>query len=205
MIRELATNSRSILFSGNNYSDEWKAEAKKRGLPIHQTTADAIEVFNSPESVKFLTTTGVLSEEEVRSRYNIMLDRYCITNEIELSLTKEMVQQYSLPAIEKQLQRCQSILAATQTEVLKTALKKRTNELETVFAETISQLSAFEELLAKAHQIDDHGVRRTFIAREALPAAEKLRATADRIEYMVADEFWSLPRYRDMLFSNVVR
>lgn len=205
LIRELAINAKPILFSGNNYSEEWKVEAKKRGLPIHQTTADAIEVFKDVEATKFLSTTGVLSEDEVRSRYNIMLDRYCITNEIELSILKEMVQQHSLPAIEKQLQRSHAILAGAQTEALKTSLKKRTTELETVFAETLTQLATFEEIITKAHKIEDHSERCTFIAREATPAAEKLRTAADRIEYMVADEYWELPRYRDMLFSNVVR
>src|SRR6185503_6316241 len=116
LIRELISANSNILFSGNNYSAEWRAEAKRRGLPIIDSAADAFAVWNDEKATEFLVSTKTLSREEIASRYNIYMERYVKTLEIEVETTAEMVSEYIVPAVEKQLARSFEVAAGARTE-----------------------------------------------------------------------------------------
>lgn len=130
LIRELVIESKNILFSGNNYSQEWRAEAKKRGLPIIDSCAEGFAVWRDESKTAFLAKTKVLSHDEIVSRYNVNIERYVKTLEIEFETGLELVREYAIPAIEGQLAQSYALLSAVKSEVLKGSLGKRVALLE---------------------------------------------------------------------------
>lgn len=204
MIREICKETRSIRFEGNGYSKEWRAEAKKRGLPILNTTADALEVMKNKKSTQFLVDMKVLSAEEIASRYHINVERYVKTLDIEFDTLVEMVKGHVVPSLEKQLIQMGAATEAMKSPALKKLHKARQDEVESVLADILSAMNKLEKLLDKSHAIGDEAKRMWDIVENLVPASQDLRKAADFAERMVADELWTLPKYREMLFSNTL-
>ncbi len=205
LVRELISESKNILFSGNNYSAEWREEAKRRNLPIIDSAADAFAIWNDEKATEFLVATKVLSREEIVSRYNVQLERYIKTMEIELDTTVALINEYVVPAVEKQLERTYNVQRDVKNDNLKSALGRRTATLETAFADLLQQCDALKRSVDKLADTHDEAAKVAHIVRECKPAAAKLRAVADRAEQEVADELWTLPKYREMLFHHSVK
>jgi len=204
LVRELVKESRTIRFDGNNYSDEWKAEATKRGLPILSTTPEALEVWHNAKSVQFLIDAKVLTKEEIHSRFHVAVERYNKTLQIELATLSELVTGYVIPAVEKQLSLSQAAMAGLVSPTGKGAQKARMAELEKTYAEILAALEGLNGALSKAEGVADEVARMKALAGDVLPVARKLREAADAAEKLVADEFWALPKYREMLFANTL-
>ncbi len=203
-VKEIAIETKAIRFEGNGYSKEWRAEAKKRGLPILNTTPEALKVFNNKKATQFLVDTKVLSAEEIASRFHINVERYVKTLDIENMTLAELVKGSVIPAVEKQLIQAGNAHAVLKSATLKKAHKSRFEELEKTFADILKNLETFEKLLGKSQALHDEVARMDLIVSQVVPAAEKLRAACDYAETQVSDEFWSLPKYREMLFSNTL-
>jgi len=103
LIREVLKETKPVRFEGNNYSDEWKAEAKRRGLPTLDTTPAAVQVLEDERAWQFLVDQGVLNAEEVRARYNISLERYIKEIDMEAATLLELTDTHVLPAVETEL------------------------------------------------------------------------------------------------------
>jgi len=204
LIRELTRESKAIRFEGNNYSLEWQKEAAKRNLPILNSTAEALEVLNSPKSVEYLVRRKVLSEAELASRYHIAVERYNKTVEIELATLAELVTTYVVPAIEKQLTRSAAAESAISIEEAKIQHKLRLARLSKVYGNVLTELAALENMIHAMHAHEDESKRMSALAKEAMPAGRRLREAADMAEGLVADELWPLPKYREMLFMNTL-
>ncbi len=204
LIRELVKGSKAIRFEGNNYSAEWQAEAKKRGLPILASTVDALDVWHDAKATDFLIKTSVLTKEEITSRHHVGIERYNKTLQIELNTLAEMVTQFVVPTVEKQIVHSHAALSVLTVTPAKQAQQARVGALETVYAECLKQLEALNEINAKVAADEDEQKRMKRIASEALPVAAKLRDAADRAELLVADDLWPLPKYREMLFANQI-
>ena len=204
LIKQIVKETKNIRFSGNGYSDEWKTEAKKRGLPILNTTPDAIEVFKDKKAVQFLVDTNVLTSEEIASRYHISVERYVKTLEIEHLALIELTQSYVIPALEKQI--CKTGQAHTMITSKTTAKlhEARTITLDQVFGKVLSELEKFETLVEKSQKIHDEEKRMWDIVEVVQPATFKLRAACDEAEKIVADELWPLPKYREILLANTL-
>jgi glutamine synthetase len=205
LVRELISESKNILFSGNNYSAEWREEAKRRNLPIIDSAADAFAIWNDEKAAEFLVAAKVLSREEIVSRYNVQLERYIKTMEVELDTTVALVNEYVVPAVEKQLERTYNVQRDVKNDNLKSALGRRTATLETAFADLLQQCDALKRSLDKLADTHDEAAKVAHIVRECKPAAAKLRAASDRAEQEVADELWTLPKYREMLFHHSMK
>jgi glutamine synthetase len=201
LIREYLKASRPVRFEGNNYSAEWQAEAKKRGLPVLNSTAEALQVWAQPKSVEFLQRTKVLSKDEVHSRYHVAVERYNKTLLIEHHTLAELVNTHVIPAIETQLRHSSATLAAMTTASAKSAMQKRIGALETTFAELTSALDTLKGTLDKVAKLTDEVEAMKFIASDVTPGARKVRDAADSAETQVADGLWPLPKYREMLFA----
>lgn len=197
-IRETVQKHKAILFSGNNYSEEWKAEAKKRGLPILSSTPEALDVYTKESSVAFLVEQGVLSKEELAARHAVAVERYVKTVEIELTTLCEMVREYVVPAVERQ------ILQTAQIGSAGAPHDRRLADLKAVYLEILTQLEALAGHLKETGDIHEETARMRALATKALPAGQKLRAAADKAELAVADDLWPLPKYREMLFANII-
>jgi glutamine synthetase len=204
LIRTLAKESKAVRFEGNNYSVEWQKEAKKRGLPVLSSTAEAIELYRNPKSIEFLINTKTLSADEIESRYHIAVERYVKTLEIELNTLAEMVNVSVIPAIEVQLVRTAETGKTLTSAPLKKLHAERSQALEAYFEEALRQLKSLHEIMGTIHGMESESEKMKALATEAVPVANKLRTACDSAEGVVADELWPLPKYREMLFSHVI-
>jgi glutamine synthetase len=198
LIREVIKESKPIRFEGNNYSDDWKAEAKKRGLPNLVTTPEALEVLENSKSWKFLVDQKVLSDVEVKSRYNIMLERYIKQLEMEAATLLEMVDTHVLPVVETDLSRISDMIARVGgTPKLNTA---RLGEMAKLYNDLVDSRTKLDQEFAKVRAIHDEAKKAKELSTRVLPAMQELRNLADDAEGKVADELWVLPKYREILF-----
>lgn len=201
MIRMYLKESRKVRFDGNGYSQEWRDEAASRGLPILRSTADAIEVYKDIKKTAFLSEMKVLSPEEILSRYHISVERYVKTIDIEIDTLLEMVQTLVVPAVEKQLM----VLATAHQNIVSSTLKKhhaaRNQKLEATFEAILSLQDELTRLAESTNRLQDESARMKKLAQEVQPLSFRLREACDQAERLVSDEFWPLPKYREMLFA----
>ena len=202
LVRKVVKETKTIRFSGNGYSDEWKAEAKKRGLPILNTTPDALEVLKDKKLTQFLVDTKVLTREEIESRYHIAVERYVKTLDIEHTALLEMASTYVIPAMEKQLIMLAEANAAATSVTLKKAHKARTADFEKVFADILAKYESFKAMVEKSRKGTDEHKRMWDIVEDLQPASFELRASIDEGELLVSDELWPFPKYREMLLAH---
>ncbi|HEX4925110.1 MAG TPA: glutamine synthetase III [Bdellovibrionales bacterium] len=204
LVRQLVLETKAVRFEGNGYSDEWKAEAKKRGLPILSSSAEALEMLNDTKATNFLVETKVLTREEIASRYHIAVERYVKTLEIEMGTLGELVNSYVIPAVEKQLTALNATHAGLTAAPVKALHLKRVKALEECLGDVMGGLEKLEDVLTKIRSSHDEAGKMRMLAKDAQPVAAALRAAADRAETLVADEYWPLPKYREMLFANTL-
>jgi glutamine synthetase len=204
LIRVIVKETKAVRFEGNGYSDEWKAEAKKRGLPILSTSAEALEVYKDEKAISFLIEQKVLSKEEIHSRYHINVERYVKTLDIEISTLAEIVSGFVIPAIEKQLTALNAAHGAITLSSLKKMHLERIKTLEGVFEEVLNGLETVNDTLEKIRMMPDETAKMEAFATTGQKATSKLRDAADRSERLIADELWPLPKYREMLFANTL-
>lgn len=202
LIREIVKDTKKIRFSGNGYSDEWKTEAKKRGLPILNTTPEALVTFKDKKAVKFLVDSQVLSQEEIDSRFHIMVERYIKTLEIEHITLLELAETFILPSIEKQLLQSRAAENTMQSKSLKKIFNARTQELESAFESLLKNIDAFKKVFEKSQAIHNEEKRMFEIMETVQPASFKLRLACDEIEKIISDDLWPLPKYREILLAN---
>lgn len=204
LIRELVKETKAIRFSGNGYSDEWKKEAKKRGLPILNNTPEALRVFGNKKEVQFLIDTKVLTAEELESRYHIALERYVKTLEIEHLTLLEMTQTLVIPTVEKSLAPLYDLQKSIKNATLK---KQMTNKIKTIEENLSKIIKSFDQvqiLIAKLHKLKTEEEKSLFIVQNIQPACFELREYCDKAESMTADELWPLPKYREILLAHTV-
>ncbi len=202
LIRIVVKETKSIRFSGNGYSDEWKAEAKKRGLPILNTTPDALEVLTDKKATQFLIDMKVLSKEEIDSRYHIAVERYVKTLDIEHTSLLELTSTYIIPTLETQMTLLGAANEAISLPALKKSHKARVAEFEQVFSDVLNRFEAFKNKVEKSRKNNDENKRMWEIMEDLQPASFKLRDAVDAAELMVADDLWPLPKYREMLLAH---
>ena len=197
VIKEIMDAHDAVVFNGDGYSEEWHLEAEKRGLPNLKTTPDSLPVLTSPEVVKLFTTYGVFSEAELASRKEIYLEQYVKTIQTEAALVVRMAKTIIFPAAV----RYQGELAATCASLKAIGHDYKMTALECVTAklrELQEKVAAFEKTLE--HGADDILAEAKFMCCTVLPAMAEIRAVADELEAVVADDLWSLPSYQEMLF-----
>ncbi len=189
VVREAVKETKAVRFEGNNYAAEWVKEARRRGLLNLRTSPEALEQMVTPEARAFLTRSGVFSEAEIESRFHVKMERYVKDIEIEVDALRNLVAAHVLPAAYKQLG-----LIAGSAKSRGAALKRLqalVDELEKAgtVLQTLSDKGQSLGLEKKAH----------LYAEKVVPAMAAVREASDHIEESVADEFWTLPKYAEML------
>ncbi|MBV8130767.1 MAG: glutamine synthetase III [Planctomycetaceae bacterium] len=201
LLQAAVKESKSVLFNGDNYSEAWQIEAERRGLPNRRTTIDSLPDLVSPKAVALFTKYGVLSERELHSRYEIFLESYHKTINIESQLTIQIAQRMILPAaLRHQAQVAEAIanLKATGATVPKTQsalLNELVGAIENLQSATDQLTEAVEEP-PRGDSLDLAKHSRDVI----IPAMSAVRAAGDQLETLVADDLWPLPTYQEMLF-----
>ena len=200
--RSLAKHRR-IIFGGNGYSAEWEEEAARRGLANHRTTAEALPCFVDPKSIELFCQMGVMSETEVRSRYEVKLEKYNKLMNIETRVMKRMAYRDYLPAISEYAadvaDRITSIKTALPAADV-THLEESLNIILKGMKEASEALTALNDLHDEAEAIADEQERANFYAARIIPAMDALRAPIDRLENFVDCQYWPVPTYNDILF-----
>jgi Uncharacterized protein related to glutamine synthetase len=202
LIQETIQKHKRIIFNGNNYSDEWVQEAEKRGLFNLTTTVEALPVFIAPKNVALFTKHMVLTEAEIRSRYEILLENYCKTLHIEALTMIDMVKKRVIPA---------SIRYQNDIAVLWDR-KKAGDIPQTLEAYLLTKLSALSGMLLNKLEELEHGVLEGKGDRDLLATAEfyrytifakmsELRLVVDELETLVGKNYWELPTYAELLHS----
>lgn len=200
VVRKFLENSKSIRFSGDNYSNEWVKEAKKRGLPNLEKSLDAFKSFTSETTVRAFE--GILTAQELKSRYEILAENYGLTVNIEANLMIDMFKTQVLPAALKQLNLFAESIHHVSRYVQKSSTKNLQKMLTDLNALVEKALVCQEKLIAakeKAKKLS--GVKQAEeFCRCVQPEMEAFRKVVDSIEGYVEDSQWPLPKYRELLF-----
>ena len=206
LISNLYSESKEKLYSGNSYSREWLEQADKKNLFSPKNTLDAISILLDKDKTKFLVDMKVLNEDEIYSRYRVRLEKYIKKIEIENSILSEMSVEFIIPAIEKQLTSSIPVLRECTTNTLREKQSKRVTEIEEILSgiiDSTEKLRDFVENPVSVEEIELKDVEQYIEGSKVL--VEKLRSYADRAESIVSDEYWQLPKYRELLFSHRMR
>jgi len=186
--------NKQVLFEGNGYSEEWHAEAARRGLPNNRTTVDALPVLTTDQAKAVFAKFGVLSERELSSRVDIFWERYVKVQNIEANCALDMARTMVLPATARYL----GILAAAGDSRGIASVSAHVSGLTDALVDAIAALEAAQHHAHDAGSIEAEA--RAFVD-EVIPAQEALRLVADELETLVDDELWPLPKYRELLFQ----
>jgi len=192
-VREAVVSTKAVRFEGNNYAAEWVEEARRRGIPNLRTSPEALAELVKPEAKEFMARMKVFSEAETEARYHVRMERYVKDVEIEIEALKSIVTGHVLPAAYKQLA---LVGAAGSSKTAKDVLSRMDAALDAV----TSKVAALQAAADRASGEADLARKSRLLADEVVPAMAALREASDRIEEMVADEFWTLPKYSEMLF-----
>jgi len=199
-IKYAAKESKNIRYEGNCYSDEWVEEAERRGLTIANTTPEALELFLIPEHRELFSGLGIMTDREITAYYDIRLEQYVNTLDIEMSVLSSMIWEGVLPAISRQMLLEKDSLAALEGLSLEgrdqwsTQIKTLGN-LKCDLMETITRLADVRESVQNA----DTEEKARVYTEKALPVFEKARSLCDRSEQYIAHDLWPYPKYRELL------
>ena len=202
-IKHTLRDHQRIIFNGDGYSEEWEAEAARRGLANHRTTADALPCFVDQKSIDLFGEFGVLTETEVRSRYEVKLEKYNKIMNIEIRAMKRLVRRDYLPAINRYAAKLangitaiRGVLPDGDTSFMEDKLRK----LVSGAAEINVQLEKLHGLHRASLEIEDQQERANMNAHEIVPVMDALRAAVDAMEIIVEREAWPVPTYNEILF-----
>jgi glutamine synthetase len=187
--RSYAAN-KQIVFDGDGYSEEWHAEAERRGLLNLRTTPDALPYLIHDDVETVFSNYGVLSKRELESRYEVLLEQYVTKLNIEAETAAAIARTMIVPAAARYI----AVLTAAQ-------LAELAGEVEGVLQTTLDALRALESTnLEENHPGGDILKQAEYVRDTTVPAMEAVRSGVDELEKLVADDLWPLPKYSEILF-----
>lgn len=201
LVRETVIATEAIRFEGNGYSPEWVVEAEKRGLAHLRNTPEALNAFTYPSTKSLFIEQNVLSDAEVHSRHHVNIERYLKKVEIEIDTMRTLVDSYVIPAVSTylgDLAKSASSLAKI-TGVDKTTTESSVKKVAELLKETSDKRSAMESAYQACQSSGEEAKAKAF-AERVLPTMHALRDVCDRLEVVVGNAYWPLPKYREMLF-----
>ncbi len=204
LLKRTIRDHRRIIFNGNNYSEEWVAEAERRGLSNHKSTPEALPAFVAEKNLELFEKHHILTRDEAYSRYEINLDNYSKVLNIEALTMLEMARRDILPAVTGYVRTLSDTVVAKRQacpdascEMEKTLIQKLSGLTASLFRET----EALEKCIAAAKSVEDKQGQAEAYRDLVLTKMEQVRTVADEMEvYMPKDE-WPFPTYGDLLFS----
>ena len=202
IIRRCMKEHGRIVFNGNNYSDEWVKEAKRRGLLNLPTTVDCLALLDSPENVALFERHGVLTEEEIKSRKDILIENYSKLITIEGNTMLDMAEKDILPAVttyEKEL--AETVAALADAGVASPSQKSTLKLLNKLYSEASAAIKSLKAALEKGKSAESWSGYGIICRDEIIPAMNALRAACDGMEIHTAKKYWPFPTYGDLLFS----
>src|SRR5258705_823069 len=186
LLREVFQETTAIRFEGNNYSDEWRKEAGKRGLPNYPDTPTAIAAMADARRTSFLRELGIFNERELASRLNVSLERYIKTVELEAETMVEMLSTQVVPAGEKQLISTSAAAAAAKAAGI--SIDCRLRQVAPALHDTVSPLGDLKHLPHGMDEMHDESAEARYLSDMGRPAMRLGRGGADRVEHQRQDD-----------------
>jgi glutamine synthetase len=207
VIKEYIKLSKPIRFDGNGYSDEWKLEAAKRGLDCETSVPKIYDAYTTKQSVELFTKTGVFTEKELHARNEVKWDTYTKKIQIEARVLGDMIISSVIPVATKY----QSLLLDSVTKMETVFGKEKALKLSEKTLQSIEQISehiavlnnSVEEMVNArkvANKIESEKDKAIAYHDTVLPFFDTIRYHADKLELLIDDEMWPLPKYRELLF-----
>ena len=205
VIREYIVSSEKVLFEGNNYSEEWEKEAKKRGLPNVKTTPLALDALVTEKAKHLFESNNVLSHVELEARHEIELEKYVKKVQIEARIMGELCTSHILPpAFKYQNTLIQNIIGMKEIGLKEPAFSNQKAILEKIsehISEISSQVSKMIDARKKANALTDSRAKAVAYCDDVKGAFfDKIRYHVDKLEVLIDDSEWLLPKYREILF-----
>ena len=209
VIKRYIGESKKIRFEGNNYSEEWINEAKKRGLNNITNTPEALKALLSEKAVHLFEGCNVLTKRELDARYDIQLENYTKKIQIEARVIGDIAKNHIIPtAIKYQNTLIKNVKGLKDVLDSKTFVKLSRNQLQTIkeisqhVEEIKDKVTYMVEERKKANRIDDQAEKALAYNKNVFPHLDEIRYHVDELELMVDDELWPLPKYRELLFNK---
>ena len=203
LLKEAIKKHKRVIFNGNGYTDEWIAEAEKRGLYNYKSTPDVLPVFVEDKNVKLFTKHHIFTESEIKSRYEILLENYSKTIHIEAKTMLDMVNHQFMPALLETLDKALTVAAKKKKVCESISCKTETAIIEMLSASydaIYDAVQALAEDTEKVESMSDELAAAKFYQATILEDMSKLRALADAAEEMIPDGVLPYPSYADILF-----
>ena len=205
VIRDVMRDHRRIIFNGNNYSQEWLEEAANRGLLNIRDSVAAAEAIISRKTVELFEHYSILNRKELEARYEIRMDNYAKTVNIEARTMLDMARRQIAPAVIKYIGFLASNVNAVKETGLSVDISHQSGQLKEVSALSTrlrADIVKLEKSLEKSNTILSSKEKAEYFRDKVLPAMEELRDTADKLEGLVDSEYWPIPTYTQLMFST---
>lgn len=204
VLRRYVVESKHILFEGDNYSQEWADEAARRGLSNVKTTPKALDFLMTPQAKALLVDNGVYLERELEARYEVQLETYKRKIEIEVLTLSDMVTTMVIPsAVRYQNDLITNLRGLQELGIKKKELTPIVDLLEESVACIKTLKNATDAMLVEREKANEHHHAHQIAdayCEKVKPYFDTIRTAADRLEQIVDDRYWSLPKYREILF-----
>ena len=202
VVKDAIRETKSIRFEGNNYSEEWVAEAARRGLPNLRKTPEALAEIVTSKSKSLLTGLEIFSEAELVSRFHVRIERYIKNLMIEVDTLRSMVDTQILPACFAYHGSLAQGAAAAKGLGMQAPQTEMMNRLFQLITTLQSKRSMLEAALQKVEGTASEVEKAQVLAADVSRVMAEVRSTCDELESVVSDEVWPLPKYREMLFLS---
>ncbi|NYB75608.1 glutamine synthetase III [Sedimentibacter hydroxybenzoicus DSM 7310] len=204
LIKDTIKNHKRIIFNGNNYSDEWVKEAEERGLLNLKSTPESLLYFADDKNIRVLEKFGVLSEKEIHSRMDILIEDYCKVLNIEALTMTEMIKKDILPAVSSYIKElCET--AASKISFLPDANcdveKALITRLSLLSSSLYNDTELLGNLLLEVKNCEDIKEAALFYRNSIFSIMQEIRITVDELEVNTAGKYWPYPTYGELLFS----
>jgi glutamine synthetase len=203
ILRGYITETKRILFGGNGYGDEWKEEAKRRGLSNITTTPEALQAYLTPESQNLFVENGIFSHRELDARTEIRYETYVLRLQIEGRVMNELVSSYVIPAAVNYQKRLADNVNALKGMGMSAASYKAQAEIVEFLSKHINRVYELNEQMtserAKANNLDHADKKALAYCNSVKPMFDEIRECCDEIERVCDDAEWTLPKYRELL------
>ena len=203
LLVSIIKDHKRIIFNGNGYSDEWVAEAEKRGLPNFRSTVDCVPHYADPKNIALLEKFGVLSEKEIKARMEVLLENYAKTINIEALTMIDMAKKKYIPtciAYTKEL--CDAVAVKKSLEICPCVEKELAEKVSSLTKDAYTTTNKLEEAVAAAAAKDSCVLDMAKSYREeVIPVMDALRAAADGLEVILPSCKWPVPAYSDIIFN----
>jgi glutamine synthetase len=194
ILSAIVKEHKKVLFEGNNYAEEWYTEAAKRGLPNRRSTVESLPDLETAKAKKLFSKYGVLSERELEARVEVNWEKYVKVINIEANATLDIARTMILPAVVKYLGELGAAGGSKGVAAVSATVAAGADKL-------VDAIHALERAQHAAHEADGVRAEARAFHDQVIPAQDVVRAAADDLETIVADDLWPLPKYRELLFQ----